>query len=581
MSSSLIPTAAGRLETAGRSGIPRMGGVIGGCRMRRSRAVWRRCGLSTTGAAGSWADGRIPTRTAPRGLCCGPATAGQRWEALPRLSLPALKGVKFFDLRHGWALGSASALYPVGVFRTEDGGLSWSSVPATGGAGWLSGDFLDAQSGVVAGRQPTVARVQQRGTEIIELPLVGRSNGSLRAVRQPGSIVLQAGHLVRHPVGWSGTAAWCCGRVMVAAVGIRPPGSLPGGMADYYDFQSVAVLGQQVWIAGSPGTRVLHSADGGQTWQVLRHGQPLPVRALTFLDAHRGWAVGAMGTILATRDGGRTWQVQRRGGERAAWLSLASQAENLPLELVVNLSGNEGFLGVVEVLNAAAPADDGNAGGFRRGASPRGDLDARWISCEPCSGVFRCRWLGATARWHPSRRLGPGVRQSGACAASRIPGTKNPPVASRRDPHRTDPSARRGRAGAADQSDGVVRGRSRRRSVGRDRSGVGHGIDALDGEESLQFRRPRPIGHVELDHRPVSTTDWAVLWPTRRSWASSCSTRSTDGRLRHWASACCRAACPASWDARTFSAASPCNRVQPLGANCIRRPPRTCGRSAD
>jgi hypothetical protein len=125
------------------------------------------------------------------GIVLRTSDGGQRWETLPSLSLPALKGVKFFDLRNGWALGNASALYPVGVFRTEDGGLSWSSVSATRGASWLSGDFVDAQSGVVAGRQPTVARVQQRGTEMIELPSSGRSNGSLRAVEHPGSIAFQ------------------------------------------------------------------------------------------------------------------------------------------------------------------------------------------------------------------------------------------------------------------------------------------------------------------------------------------------------------------------------------------------------
>ncbi len=346
MSFSLIPTAAGRLEIGGRSGTRMMGGVIGDCRMRRSRAVWRPHPYThrTTGVVLRTGDG------------------GQRWEALPRLSLPALRGVKFFDLRNGWALGNASALYPVGVFRTEDGGLSWSSVSATRGASWLSGDFSDLQSGVVAGRQPAVARVQQRGTEIIELP--SSENRTARCVRLDDPAASSS----KTPVA-AATGGWLVGDgglVLRTSDGGRswspPPASLPAGMADYYDFQSVAVLGQRVWIAGSPGTRVLHSADGGQTWEFFETGQSLPVHALAFLDAYRGWAVGAMGTILATRDGGRSWQVQRRGGERAAWLSLTSQVESLPLELVVNLSGNEGFLGVVEVLNAAAPADDGILG---------------------------------------------------------------------------------------------------------------------------------------------------------------------------------------------------------------------------
>jgi photosystem II stability/assembly factor-like uncharacterized protein len=32
--------------------------------------------------------------------------------------------------------------------------------------------------------------------------------------------------------------------------------------------------------------------------------------AVSFVDARRGWAVGAKGHIFATRDGGRTWRAQ-------------------------------------------------------------------------------------------------------------------------------------------------------------------------------------------------------------------------------------------------------------------------------
>ena len=77
----------------------------------------------------------------------------------------------------------------------------------------------------------------------------------------------------------------------------------------------------------------------------------MPIHALSFADDRHGWAVGALGTILATADGGRTWRPQRAGGTRAALLGLFSQPEDVPLELFARLSGNEGYLGVVEVLN--------------------------------------------------------------------------------------------------------------------------------------------------------------------------------------------------------------------------------------
>ena len=49
---------------------------------------------------------------------------------MPDLTLPALKHVQFHDARQGWAVGNDSALYPTGVFRTEDGGRSWVTLPA-------------------------------------------------------------------------------------------------------------------------------------------------------------------------------------------------------------------------------------------------------------------------------------------------------------------------------------------------------------------------------------------------------------------------------------------------------------------
>ena len=57
----------------------------------------------------------------------------------------------------------------------------------------------------------------------------------------------------------------------------------------------------------SPGTLVFHSADGGRSWESFSTRQNLPIHSLTFIDERNGWAVGALGTILATVDGGRTW----------------------------------------------------------------------------------------------------------------------------------------------------------------------------------------------------------------------------------------------------------------------------------
>ena len=129
-----------------------------------------------------------------------------------------------------------------------------------------------------------------------------------------------------------------------------PPGSLPPETAGQFDFAALAVRGPKCWVAGTPGTRVFHSPDAGRNWTTFNTGTQLPIHGLAFADDQHGWAVGALGTILATSDGGRTWRRQRAGGTRAAMLALFGDGADVPLELFVRLSGNEGYLGVVEVL---------------------------------------------------------------------------------------------------------------------------------------------------------------------------------------------------------------------------------------
>jgi photosystem II stability/assembly factor-like uncharacterized protein len=73
------------------------------------------------------------------------------------------------------------------------------------------------------------------------------------------------------------------------------------------------------WLVGA-GATILQTADGGETWRagavlddaMLGGSGSARVRftAVSFVDARRGWAVGARGRIFATRDGGRTWRAQ-------------------------------------------------------------------------------------------------------------------------------------------------------------------------------------------------------------------------------------------------------------------------------
>ena len=69
------------------------------------------------------------------------------------------------------------------------------------------------------------------------------------------------------------------------------------------------VAAETCWVAGDKGT-ILHTTDGGKTWQVQLGGDPESTdddfSTIVFLDDKHGWAMSEIGKILGTRDGS-TW----------------------------------------------------------------------------------------------------------------------------------------------------------------------------------------------------------------------------------------------------------------------------------
>ena len=284
--------------------------------------------------AGGWS---LPYSGNSSGVVLFTHDGGQHWAHDAKLMLPALKQVRFFNERHGWAVGCPSAMFPSGIFFTEDGGRNWNPLPSARTPGWSSGDFLAPYQGAVAGRG-AAAIAHRAGLEpsrtldfglrnLARLKLVPPCYGWL--VGQGGLVMLTA----------DSGASWRL-----------PPGPLPEGVIAEFDFQALEVRGPKLWIAGVPGSRILHSPDAGHTWQLQPTGQGLPIRAISFVDDTCGWAVGDLGVILATSDGGQTWSRQRAGGARAALLGIFGDPQDVPLEVFARFSGNEGYLSQVEII---------------------------------------------------------------------------------------------------------------------------------------------------------------------------------------------------------------------------------------
>jgi photosystem II stability/assembly factor-like uncharacterized protein len=72
-------------------------------------------------------------------------------------------------------------------------------------------------------------------------------------------------------------------------------------------FDATFSADQEAWVVGYPGLLV-HSTDGGRTWQRQCGVTDQALFAVDFTDAQHGWVVGRAGSLLLTADGGKNWE---------------------------------------------------------------------------------------------------------------------------------------------------------------------------------------------------------------------------------------------------------------------------------
>ncbi|HLW65862.1 MAG TPA: YCF48-related protein, partial [Gemmataceae bacterium] len=273
------------------------------------------------------------------------SNGGLTWSQFAPNTLPGLHVVKFFSDKLGIVAGDGSDQYGSGVFCTEDGGHTWKIVAGPRQPGWLTADFTDPKTGALAGTWSSLAILRDSvfGKSDIDT-LGGRNILCLRIFGQHAMAVGQGGLILSSKD--TGGAKW----------GYITPKQISTETLSSCDFHALSLLGEHAWVAGRPGSIVLHTADYGKTWETQKTGQNVPLNAIHFIDPRVGWAVGELGTILTTEDGGQTWKVQRRGGQRAAVMFIQASEKNLPLESIVQLGADEGYLCTAIRVTCADPA---------------------------------------------------------------------------------------------------------------------------------------------------------------------------------------------------------------------------------
>jgi photosystem II stability/assembly factor-like uncharacterized protein len=92
------------------------------------------------------------------------------------------------------------------------------------------------------------------------------------------------------------------------------------------NLRAIFALEQRVWAVGDRGL-IVHSEDGGKTWEPQTSGTREQLFSITFhADGQQGWAASLSGTILKTVDGGKTWEPQTNRTQ-AALFSITFHAD--------------------------------------------------------------------------------------------------------------------------------------------------------------------------------------------------------------------------------------------------------------
>lgn len=285
--------------------------------------------------------------------------AGRTWQQVNHAPLPRMHAIRFFNERDGIAAGGINERFASGVLVTHDGGETWealqpaissttasaafdgpagvkeeASLPTFNHEGWRAAAFPSLERGAVVGPQSRRAVV---------------GDGQLLPARS-GTPDLRSLNAVAFTDARNGWTAGDGGMLLRTQDGglvwQAPEAPLPEFTRKLFDFQAIDAIGDSIWVAGSPGSLVWRSTDGGASWQGLPTGSPLPIQSIDFTNESEGVAVGAMGMILRTSDGGTTWQPIRGATRRTAMMAVASRSEELSFSLLARFAGDEGYRAV-------------------------------------------------------------------------------------------------------------------------------------------------------------------------------------------------------------------------------------------
>ena len=200
--------------------------------------------------------------------------------------------VKFIDANNGFATGSSGDVY-----KTNDGGGSWTQTTSPNGGILFGSSIVDANTWFVSGTGGTLYKTTDAGQSW------SKANHSdpdcIYAVVAVNSTTVYAG-------GWGGKILKSTDGGDNFTVSKTDNGS------QYWVFTMAFTDANTGYAAGENGT-VYKTTDGASSWNLLYTGTSQMLRAMDFPTSLTGYVVGWYGTVIKTTDAGSNWSTLSTG----------------------------------------------------------------------------------------------------------------------------------------------------------------------------------------------------------------------------------------------------------------------------
>ncbi len=246
---------------------------------------------------------------------------GIKWTKVLHNSLPGLNFVKFSDTQHGILAGASTDAYPAGFFYTIDGGKSWKKGEGPKNGTWYTASLTGNGAGFLAGNHNSLATLANFKSLINENSEI--SNRSFKSSHNNLKTIFLVGQGSQILANDTLTGnSWTSLNM-----------GLSTELTSCIDFNSVHGTGEDLWVAGKPGSILFHSTDSGKKWDIVKTNNNATLNTIFFIDKQSGWTAGEFGTILATKDGGKTWTTQKRGASQAKILVIQTGLKDASPEI--------------------------------------------------------------------------------------------------------------------------------------------------------------------------------------------------------------------------------------------------------